>query len=49
MSKRTARSVIALCDWMLGYHGAIINQALIAIAGSTVIMAAMIGLAVMTL
>ena len=49
MSKRTARAVIALCDWMIGYHGELINQAIIGLAGSVVIMSAMIGLAVMTL
>lgn len=49
MSKRTARAVIALCDWMIGYHGELINQAILAVAVSTAMMAAMIGLAVMTL
>ncbi len=49
MSKTTARAVIRICDWMLGYHGKLVNQAIIGLAGSVVIMSAMIGLAVMTL
>lgn len=49
MSKATARAVIRICDYMIGYHGRLIEQALIAIAGSTATVAFLIGLAVLTL
>ena len=49
MRKATARAVIWVCDYMLGYHGRLIKQALIAIAGSAAVAAFMIGLAVITL
>lgn len=49
MRKAAARAVIWVCDYMLGYHGRLIEQALIAIAGSTATAAVLIGLAVITL
>ena len=47
--KAAARAVIWVCDYMIGYHGRLIEQALISIAVSTAMAAFMIGLAVLTL
>ena len=47
--KAAARAVIWVCDYMIGYHGRLIEQALISIAVSTAMAAFMIGLVVLTL
>lgn len=49
MSKATARAVIRICDYMIGYHGRLIEQAMIATAGSAATVAFLLGLAVVTL
>lgn len=40
MSKRTARAIINVCDWMIGYHGRIIEEAIQGI-GMSIMFAAM--------
>ena len=47
--REAARAVIWVCDYMIGYHGRLIEQALISIAVSTAMAAFMIGLVVITL
>ena len=47
--KAAARAVIWVCDYNIGYHGRLIEQALISIAVSTAMAAFMIGLVVLTL